>query len=41
MVDRILNLSKNFKMTYLMKVYSIHFDEGKTEWGVEYPDLKG
>lgn len=24
-----------------MKVYPIHLENGKTEWCVEYPDLKG
>ena len=24
-----------------MKMYPIHFDDGRTEWCVEYPDLKG
>lgn len=24
-----------------MKVYPIHFDDGRSEWCVEYPDLKG
>lgn len=28
-------------MEYPMKVYPIHFDDGRTEWCVEYPDLKG
>lgn len=28
-------------MDYAMKVYPIHLDNGKTEWCVEYPDLKG
>mgnify|MGYP004525249677 CR=1 FL=1 len=28
-------------MDYEMKVYPMHFENGKTEWCVEYPDLKG
>ena len=28
-------------MDYAMKVYPMHFENGKTEWCVEYPDLKG
>ena len=28
-------------MDYAMKVYPIHLENGKTEWCVEYPDLKG
>ena len=24
-----------------MKVYPMHLENGKTEWCVEYPDLKG
>lgn len=28
-------------MKYSMKMYPIHFDDGRTEWCVEYPDLKG
>lgn len=27
-------------MEYSMKVYPIYFDDGRTEWCVEYPDLK-
>ena len=27
-------------MDYAMKVYPIHLENGKTEWCVEYPDLK-
>lgn len=28
-------------MEYSMKVYPIHFDDCRTEWCVEYPNLKG
>ena len=28
-------------MDYAMKVYPVHFENGKAEWCVEYPDLKG
>ena len=28
-------------MDYAMKVYPMHLENGKTEWCVEYPDLKG
>lgn len=28
-------------MNYAMKVYPMHLENGKTEWCVEYPDLKG
>lgn len=28
-------------MDYAMKIYPIHLENGKTEWCVEYPDLKG
>ena len=28
-------------MDYAMKVYHMHLENGKTEWCVEYPDLKG
>lgn len=28
-------------MGYAMKVYPMHLENGKTEWCVEYPDLKG
>lgn len=28
-------------MDYAMIVYPMHFENGKTEWCVEYPDLKG
>lgn len=47
LVNRILNLQKNEenrenrKMEYSMKVYPIHFDDCRTEWCVEYPNLKG
>ena len=47
LVNRILNLQKNEenkenrKMEYSMKVYPIHFDDFRTEWCVEYPNLKG
>ena len=27
-------------MEYSMKVYPIHFDDCRTEWCVEYPNLK-
>lgn len=27
-------------MDYAMKVYPMHLENGKTEWCVEYPDLK-
>lgn len=32
---------KKDSMDYAMKVYPIHLENGKTEWCVEYPDLKG
>ena len=32
---------KRDSMDYAMKVYPMHFENGKTEWCVEYPDLKG
>lgn len=28
-------------MEHSLKVYPIHFDDGRTEWCVEYPKLKG
>ena len=28
-------------LDYAMKVYPMHLENGKTEWCVEYPDLKG
>lgn len=28
-------------MEYSMKVYPINFENGRTEWCVEYPDLQG
>lgn len=28
-------------MDYAMIVYPMHLENGKTEWCVEYPDLKG
>ncbi len=28
-------------MDYAMRVYPMHLENGKTEWCVEYPDLKG
>lgn len=28
-------------MDYAMKVYPMHLENGKTEWCVEYPNLKG
>lgn len=28
-------------MDYAMKVYPMYLENGKTEWCVEYPDLKG
>ena len=28
-------------MEHPLKVYLIHFDDGRTEWCVEYPKLKG
>ena len=47
LVNRILNLQKNeenkenCKMKYSTKMYPIHLDDGRTEWCVGHPDLKG
>lgn len=32
---------KRDSMDYAMKVYPMHLENGKTEWCVEYPNLKG
>ena len=40
-MKRLILERKRDSMDYAMKVYPMHFENGKTEWCVEYPDLKG
>ena len=40
-MKRLITERKRDSMDYAMKVYPMHLENGKTEWCVEYPDLKG
>ena len=40
-MKRLILERKRDSMDYAMRVYPMHLENGKTEWCVEYPDLKG